>query len=247
MKLHASVLSILLAAGLASAQSTSNYYIKGAVGYADTDHNSVLDGLNDLPDFSASGEESRYWSFEAGIHESENISFGFEYAFYNSDASLSMVNLSAPLADDINNLYGLTGAARNFNLGHDGFVEGKIDLDSFMFIVNYEYFLNEQFSILFKGGLGIVDVKETLSVQRDIDGAAGATAPETLVSGSDSDTALAYQLGMNMCYYPTEAIALSVGVRYAASGDMDFNVGSAQYTSDDNDFFVYDLGVSYRF
>lgn len=249
MKLHATILSILLAAGLASAgaQSAANYYIKGSVGYADTDFNSFTGGLNSVPGFSASDDESKYWSFEAGIHGGDNVSYGFEYAFYNADPSVSMVNLSAELADAINNSYSLTGSTPNFNLGYDGFMKRKVDLDSFMFILNYEYFLNEQFSILFKGGLGILDVKETLEIQRDSDGAAGATAPETLVDGSDSDTALAYQLGLNMCYYPSEAIALSFGVRYVDSGDMDFSVGSAQYTADDNDFFVYDLGVSYSF
>lgn len=249
MKLHAIILSILLVAGLASAgaQSAANYNIKGSVGYADTDLNSTTDDLNGLPGFSASDDESKYWSFEAGIHGGDNVSYGFEYAFYNSDASVSMVNLSAELADAINNAYGLTGSTPNFNLGYDGFMEDKVDLDSFMFILNYEYFLNEQFSILFKGGLGIVHVEETVKIQRDIDRAAGAAAPETLVDGSDSDTALAYQLGLNMCYYPSEAIALSVGVRYVDSGDMDFNIGSVQHTSDENDFFVYDLGVSYSF
>jgi opacity protein-like surface antigen len=116
-----------------------------------------------------------------------------------------------------------------------------------MLILNYEYFLNEQFAVLFKGGFGFYDVEQTLKVSRDVDSAGTTNSPESLINSSSSDTAFAYQLGVNMSYYVTEAIALSAGVRYLDSEDLDFKFGNLKVTEDDTDTFVYDVGVTYSF
>ena len=251
MKLFTKIVSILLVAGLASAtaqsatQSDKNFYVKGSVGYPDTD--SALGDLNGLSGISVQEDESLFWGLEVGFNASNNFSYGFEYACYDADASIKATDLSTDQAMSLNDSFGLVGSTPNFGTGYDSIMSSEANLDSFMFIVNYEYFLNDQFSILLKGGLGLFDVKQSLKVVRDVDRAAGPIAPETLINKSDSDTALAYQLGVNMNYHITEAIALSVGARYIDSGDLEFNFDSVKVTEDDNGTLVYDFGVTYNF
>ena len=251
MKLHTKIISLLLVAGLASAgaqsagSSASNFYVKGSVGYLDSDFDDVSN-LNSIAGISAKSDKSEVWSFEAGMHVGNNWSLGLEYSFFGADASLKAANLSQAQTDALNALFGLIGSVPNFGSGYDAYTSTDAKVNSFMFIFNYEYFLNNQFSVLIKSGLGLFDVEQTLKVSRDVDGA-GPTLPESLINSSKSDTALAYQLGINMNYYVTEAIALSAGVRYLDSSDLEFKHGTLKVTEDDTGSIVYDFGLTYSF
>jgi opacity protein-like surface antigen len=249
MKLYTKIISILLVAGLASAgaQSSSSYYLKGSVGYLDNDDSKTVDSLNSLAGISAQSDESEVWSFEAGMHVGNNWSLGFEYAFFDTDASVKATAINATQATALNTAFSLIGSTPNFGSGYDAYTSIDVEVDSFMLILNYEYFLNEQFAVLFKGGFGFYDVEQTLKVSRDVDSAGTTNSPESLINSSSSDTAFAYQLGVNMNYYLTEAIALTAGVRYLDSEDLDFRYGGYEVTEDDTDTFVYDVGVTYSF
>jgi opacity protein-like surface antigen len=248
MKLYTKIISILLVAGLASAgaQSSSSYYLKGSVGYLDNDDSKTVDSLNSLAGISAQSDESEVWSFEAGMHVGNNWSLGFEYAFFDTDASVKATAIDATQADNLNKLLVLTGAPSNFKDGDDAHSSAGVEVDSFMFIVNYEYFLNEQFAVLFKGGFGFFDVEQSYNVSR-VDSAGTTNSPESLINGSSSDEAFAYQLGVSMNYYLTEAIALSAGLRYLDSEDLDFRYGGYEVTEDDTDSVTYDVGITYSF
>jgi opacity protein-like surface antigen len=248
MKLYTKIISILLVAGLASAgaQSSSSYYLKGSVGYLDNDDSKTVDSLNSLAGISAQSDESEVWSFEAGMHVGNNWSLGFEYAFFDTDASVKATAINATQATALNTAFSLIGSTPNFGSGYDAYTSIDVEVDSFMFIVNYEYFLNEQFAVLFKGGFGFFDVEQSYNVSR-VDSAGTTNSPESLINGSSSDEAFAYQLGVSMNYYLTEAIALSAGLRYLDSEDLDFRYGGYEVTEDDTDSVTYDVGITYSF
>jgi opacity protein-like surface antigen len=249
MKLYTKIISILLVAGLASAgaQSSSSYYLKGSVGYLDNDDSKTVDSLNSLAGISAQSDESEVWSFEAGMHLGNNWSLGLEYSFFDADASMKATAIDQTQADNLNDFLSSIGlGATNFAAGDDAYASSDTEVNSFMLILNYEYFLNEQFAVLFKGGFGFFDVEQSYNVSR-VDSAGTTNSPESLINGSSSDEAFAYQLGVSMNYYLTEAIALSAGLRYLDSEDLDFRYGGYEVTEDDTDSVTYDVGITYSF
>ena len=245
---------MLLVAGLASAGAqsagnyASNFYLKGSVGHLDNDNSKAVDSLNSIAGISAQSDESEVWSFEAGMHLGNNWSLGLEYSFFDADASMKATAIDQTQADNLNDFLSSIGlGATNFAAGDDAYASSDTEVNSFMLILNYEYFLNEQFAVLFKGGFGFFDVEQSYNVSRDVDSAGTTNSPESLINSSSSDTAFAYQLGVNMNYYLTEAIALSAGLRYLDSEDLDFRYGGYEVTEDDTDSVTYDVGITYSF
>ncbi|NCG09387.1 MAG: hypothetical protein GWO81_07490 [Verrucomicrobia bacterium] len=97
------------------------------------------------------------FSLEGGMYFEENFSFGFEWTTFNSVAK-ARKNFA-----DFGALQTGIGDEWNLGVGLNAFEE-EIDLNRFMFVFNYEYFFNDQFSLLINTGLGVLDVEQEIKV-----------------------------------------------------------------------------------
>lgn len=247
MKTLKKIITLLFVVGLtgANAQSGSGGYkpyLKGSVGMADY-NDSSLEGFG----FSGGFNESIVYSFEGGFYASDQFSFGFEYTAFDLDGDLVTENMSTDLADNLNSIFEIAPTAPNFNEGYTGKFQDDYDLDRFMFVMNYEYFLKEDITISLSGGLGIIHAKQSVKASRDADGDGTVHSLQTLVNSEADDTVFAYQLGVNFGYHFNDGYTLYTGVRYLASSSIDFNHGAFILNDEDVDIVSYDIGLRYAF
>lgn len=254
MKLHTKIISLLLVAGLASAgaqsagSSASNFYLKGSVGSADLQSDGGLTkktkGFAAMSGMDLKLDSAVSYSFEGGMYYGENLSFGFEWTMFNSEAeagrdfATSVSGVSSADLAAINTALGWnlgTGAVTTF--------KEEVDLDRFMFVLNYEHYFTEQFSLLVNTGLGVLNVEQKIkayepSVQR--------------INSKADDTVLAYQLGLSLGYHFNEALSFYGGARFLGASDIDFeqkllNGTKVKFDGFNPDALVYEIGMRYSF
>ena len=109
-------------------------------------------------------------------------------------------------------------------------MDEEIEVHRLMIVLNYEHELDEQFTVLFTGGLGVAMMDQELSI----------TNPGQNLSGSDDDTSYAYQFGVGLGYDLNESFELSGRVRYLGGDELP--VGSDDLTS-----LVFDLSAKFTF
>ncbi|MGC6455587.1 MAG: outer membrane protein [Coraliomargaritaceae bacterium] len=189
-----------------TALATANPYAKFSFGY-----------LEPLSEGSSEEDFENTWipSIEFGVtlEESPEWSVGFEYSYYYTDYSDSDT-LSA-YDPDLQGTYSL---------------KEEIEVHRFIFVLNYEHEIDDQFTFLLSGGLGISMVEQTGAI----------TSPVINVSESDDDTSLAYQLGVGLGYDVNESIQLSGRARYLGADELP--MGGDNLTS-----LVFDLSAKFTF
>lgn len=115
-----------------------------------------------------------------------------------------------------------------------------------MFVLNYEYPLADHFTFLFNGGLGVLNVENTLKASITVR-ANDATDTTPLSQNSKSDkTVFAYQIGAGLAYELTDAIDLYGQARYLGSSDLEFkHFGITNKVK--GSAIAYELGLQYSF
>lgn len=169
-------------------------------------------------------------TIELGIPFDQNPewSIGLEYSYYDTDYSESG-DLTAVQANTLNDLTASLGFMTTFAAGATSLDE-EIEVHRLMIVLNYEHELDEQFTVLFTGGLGVAMMDQELSI----------TNPGQNLSGSDDDTSYAYQFGVGLGYDLNESFELSGRVRYLGGDELP--VGSDDLTS-----LVFDLSAKFTF
>lgn len=256
MKLHTKIISLLLVAGLASAgaqsagSSASNFYLKGSVGSADLQSDGGLTkktkGFAAMSGMDLKLDSAVSYSFEGGMYYGENLSFGFEWTAFNSDSEASR-NFTESVSGVTRAQLDAINAALGWRLGVGAVTafEEEIDMDRFMFVLNYEHYFTEQFSLLVNTGLGVLNVEQKIKVYE-------VTPLVQRINSKADDTVLAYQLGVSLGYHFNEALSFYGGARFLGASDIDFEQKlpddtKVKFDGFNPDALVYEVGMRYSF
>jgi opacity protein-like surface antigen len=234
-------LVVVTSAMAQSASRTYKSYFKGSIGMTDSQSEGSLSNLFKKGNITGLGmnlDSSLAYSFEGGFYTTDNWSLGFEYTAVNADAKSSKDLVNG--AGEIQTLKTELGIPTPTTLAGLNEFEEKIDSDRFMFVINYECFLNENISVGLSGGVGLVNVEQGIKQKNK-------TTNQTIINSEVDDTVFAYQLGLNFGYHFNDGFTLYCGARYLASSNIDFNHKTFVLSDFDADVVSYDVGLRYSF
>jgi opacity protein-like surface antigen len=158
----------------------------------------------------------------------DGISFGLEYIYFDTGASVSG-DADSDDANDLNSFF-------------DGFQEGASEFKeeytthTFLLNVAYDVEICGKLAAYLGAGLGFSYLNQELSVSN----------PGLNGSLDDSDTVFAYQLKAGLRYAINEAWSVQGGVRYLDYDDFEFSYEGITLLGD-GDATAFEFGVSYAY
>jgi len=157
----------------------------------------------------------------------DGISFGLEYLYFDTEASVSG-NASVQDANDINSILGTTLQA--------GVTELKEEYTAHTFLLNvaYDVEIGGKLAAYLGAGVGFSRINQELSLSN----------PGLSGSVDDSDTVFAYQFKAGLRYAINEAWSVQAGVRYLDYDDFEFSYDGV-IISGDGDATAIEFGLSY--
>ena len=159
----------------------------------------------------------------------DGISFGLEYLYFDTEASVSG-NLSAQEANDINTFLGST-----LEVGASSLKE-EYTTHTYLFNVAYDVEIGANLAAYLGAGVGITHLNQELSVSN----------PGLNGSVDDSDTVFAYQLKAGLRYALSEAWSVQSGVRFLDYSDFEFSYEGVK-VSGGGDATAFEFGLSYAY
>ena len=159
----------------------------------------------------------------------DGISFGLEYIYFDTEASVSG-DVNSEEVSDLNSFFG------------DIFQEGASELKeeytthTFLFNVAYDVEIGGKLAAYLGAGLGFSYLNQELSVSN----------PGWSGSLDDSDTVFSYQLKAGLRYAINESWSVQGGVRYLNYDDFEFSYEGITL-SGDGDATAFEFGVSYAY
>jgi OmpA-OmpF porin, OOP family len=204
--------SLLLASGLAAAQTTNHtgFYVGGGVGGAWVDMGNVA---GDIANMARSAGATNVTS-----DEDEGDTVFKLFAGYKFNKNFAIEGGYADLGK-------YTASASASSVGVSGNING--DVKAYAIFIDAVGFLpagsNEDFSVFGKAGLAYTKTKANVSAFASATGIGSASA-----SASDSDSEVVPKLGLGAQYYITKNVALR------GEYDIYFNVGDEDKTGESN-------------
>ena len=160
----------------------------------------------------------------------DGISFGLEYIYFDTEASVSG-DVNSKEVSDLKSFF------------DDGrFQEGASELKeeytthTFLYNVAYDVEIGGKLAAYLGAGLGFSYLNQELSVSN----------PGLSDSHDDSDTVFAYQLKAGLRYAINESWSVQGGVRYLNYDDFEFSYEGITF-SGDGDATAFEVGVSYAY
>lgn len=160
----------------------------------------------------------------------DGISFGLEYIYFDTEASVSG-NVEQEDADELNLFF-----------AEDPFVAGASELKeeytahTFMLNVAYDVEIGDKLVAYLGAGVGFSHLNQEFSVSN----------PGINGSHDDSDAVFAYQLKAGLRYALNEAWSVQGGVRYIDYDDFEFSHDGITLVGD-GDATAFEFGLSYAY
>ena len=174
-------------------------------------------------------DEAPGFSIEWRTLSIDGISFGLEYIYFSTEASVSG-NATAEEAINLNNLLGTT-----FQGGTTALKE-YYTAHSYLFNFAYDVEMGYRLNAYFAAGAGLSYINQELSLSN----------PGLTGSVDDSDTVFAYQLKAGLRYALNEAWSVQGGIRYLDYADFDFSYDDVIITGA-GDVTAFEFGLSYAY
>ena len=181
------------------------------------------------PSFGDKLDEGPGLSIEWRNAYTNGTSFGLEYIYFGTEASISG-EASAQLANDVNSILDST-----FQAGATEIKE-EYATHTFMFNVAYDIEIGDKLAAYLGAGVGISFLNQEISVSN----------PGGKGSADDLDTVYTYQLRAGLRYALNEVWSVQGGVRYLGYDDFEFSYDGVTLLGE-ADATAFEFGVSYAY
>ena len=226
------ILGGLLAPSIIIAQ-TYSYSLTASYLNVDAGSNGLLNQLareTGEPSYGDDLEEAPGFSIEWRTLPTDGISFGLEYIYFSTEASVSG-NADAVDANDLNNLLGT-----NLQVGATTIGE-EYTAHSYLFNFAYDVEMGSRLNAYFAAGAGLSHISGELSLSN----------PSLSGSVDDSDTVFAYQFKAGLRYALNEAWSVQGGIRYLDYKDFEFSIDDLGTVAGEGDVTAFEFGLSYAY
>jgi opacity protein-like surface antigen len=226
------ILGGLLAPSIIIAQ-TYGYSLTASYLNVDAGSNGLLNQLareTGEPAYGDDLEEAPGFSIEWRTLPTDGISFGLEYIYFSTEASVSG-NAEPVDVIDLNNYFDTTifqGGATT--------ISEEYTAHSYLFNFAYDVAMGSRLNAYFAAGVGL----------SHISGEASISNPGVSGSVDDSDTVFAYQLKAGLRYALNEAWSVQGGLRYLDYEDFEFSYDGVRVTGE-GDVTAFEFGLSYAY
>ena len=182
------------------------------------------------PSYGDDLEEAPGFSIEWRTLPIDGISFGLEYIYFSTEASISGI-ADAVDVSDFNNYFGTT----IFQEGASTISE-EYTAQSFLFNFAYDVAMGSRLNAYVAAGAGL----------SHISGEASISNPGVSGSFDDSDTVFAYQFKAGLRFALNEAWSVQGGLRYLDYEDFEFSY-DGDSVAGEGDVTAFEFGLSYAY
>ena len=182
------------------------------------------------PGYGDDLEEAPGFSIEWCTLPIDGISFGLEYIYFSTEASVGG-NADAADANDFNNYFSTT----SFQAGATTISE-EYATHSYLFNFAYDVEMGSRLNAYVAAGAGLTHIS----------GEASVSNPGLSRSYDDSDTVFAYQLKAGLRFALNEAWSVQGGVRYLDYKDFEFSYDGVPIIGR-GDVTAFEFGLSYAY
>ena len=181
------------------------------------------------PSYGDDLDEAPGFSIEWRTLPIDGISFGLEYIYFSTEASVSG-NADAADVVDLNNLLGTNLQVATTTIGEE------YTANSYLFNVAYDLEVGYKLNAYVAAGTGLSYINQELSLSN----------PGLSGSVDDSDTVFVYQFKAGLRYALNEAWSVQGGIRYLDYEDFEFSYDGVRVTGE-GDVTAFEFGLSYAY
>lgn len=175
-------------------------------------------------------EEAPGFSIEWRTLPIDGISFGLEYIYFSTEASVSG-NAEAGDVIDLNNYFDTTIFQEGVTT-----ISEEYTAQSFLFNFAYDVAMGSRLNAYVAAGAGL----------SHISGEASISNPGVSGSFDDSDTVFAYQFKAGLRFALNEAWSVQGGIRYLDYEDFEFSY-DGDSVAGEGDVTAFEFGLSYAY